>query len=238
MYRDPDRHPRVSPAELAYINSDQDSAPVRKLPWRDLLGYRQTWAFACARFLVDPIWWFYLFWVPPFLNERHGLEITKMGWPLVAIYSMTCVGSIGGGWLSSTLIRRGWSINAARKTAMLLCAICVVPIFAASEVSNLWAAVGLIGLAASAHQGFAANIFTVVSDTMPRQAVSSVVGISGMAGAVGGMLIAKLAGYVLEWTGSYRPLFIIAATAYLLALLVIHLLLPRLQPVRLNDQTA
>jgi ACS family hexuronate transporter-like MFS transporter len=149
---------------------------------------------------------------------------------------MTDVGSIGGGWLSSHLIKRGWSVNASRKTALLVCALCVVPVFAASSVSNLWTAVFLVGLAASAHQGFSANLYTLVSDTVPRKAVSSVVGLGGMAGGIGGMLIAKLVGYVLEWTGSYLIPFAIAASAYLVALACIHLLSPRLDPIEFPDE--
>ena len=230
FYQSPEKHPRLSSAELAYIRSDPPD-PVVKIPWLTLLRYRQTWAFVVGMFLSAPIWWFYLYWIPDFLNKRHGLNLLQLGPPLVAIYLMTDVGSIGGGWLSSWLIKRGWTVNAARKTAMLACAICVVPVFAASSVSNLWAATLLIGLAASAHQGFSANLFTLVSDTAPRQVVSSIVGIGGMAGAIGGMFIAKLAGYVLEWTGEYRLLFVIAACVYLVNLLIIHLLNPRLKPM-------
>ena len=198
-----------------------------RTPWVKLLSCRPTWAFTVATFLVSPIWWFYLFWVPPFLNERHGLNITELGWPLVLIYSMTTVGSVGGGWLSAVLMRHGWSVNAARKSAMLLCALCTVPVFLAAQVTSLWVAVALIGLAAAAHQGFSANLFTLVSDTMPRHTVSSVVGIGGMAGSIGGMLIAKVTGYVLEWTGNYEMLFIMAASAYVIAWIVVHLLVPR-----------
>jgi ACS family hexuronate transporter-like MFS transporter len=230
LYQDPDKHPRVSPAELAYIRSDPPD-PVVKIPWLSLLRYRQTWAFVVGMFLSGPVWWFYLFWIPDFLNKQYGLNLLELGPPLVTIYLMTDVGSIGGGWLSSWLLRRGWSVNAARKTAMLVCALCVVPVFAASSVANLWVATVLVGLAASAHQGFSANLYTLVSDTAPRKVVSSIVGLGGMAAAVGGMLIAKLAGYVLQWTGEYRLLFLIAACAYLVNLLIIHLLNPRLEPM-------
>lgn len=232
MYRGPEEHRLVSPAELAHIRSDPADPPL-KIPWITLLRHRQTWAFVVGMFLVCPIWWFYLYWIPGFLHDRHGLQLLALGPPLVVIYLMTDVGSIGGGWLSSTLIKRGWSINAGRKMALLACAICVVPIFMASQVSSLWVAVFLIGLAASAHQGFAANLYTMVSDTVPRKAVSSVVGIGGMAGAIGGMFIAKFAGYVLDTTGNYLILFSIAALAYLIALAMIHLLLPRLEPMKL-----
>ncbi len=230
LYRDPEEHPRVSPRELAYIRSDP-ADPVVKIPWLSLLRYRQTWAFVVGMFLSGPIWWFYLFWIPDFLNKQYGLNLLRLGPPLVAIYLMTDVGSIGGGWLSSWLLKRGWSVNAARKTAMLACALCVVPVFAASQVSHLWVATLLVGLAASAHQGFSANLYTLVSDTAPRQVVSSIVGIGGMAAAIGGMFIAKLAGYILEWTGEYRLLFLIAASAYLVNLAVIHVLNPHLKPM-------
>jgi ACS family hexuronate transporter-like MFS transporter len=233
LYRTPQRHPRVSAAELTYIQSDPPDPPV-KISWLELLGHRQTWAFVAGMFMSAPIWWFYLYWIPDFLHQRHGLDLIHLGPPLVVIYLMTDVGSIGGGWLSSHLLKRGWSVNAARKTALLVCALCVVPICLASWVSGLWAAVFLVGLAASAHQGFSANLYTLVSDTVPRQAVSSVVGIGGMAGSIGGMLIAKLTGYVLEWTHNYFLLFALAASAYLIALLMIHLLLPRLEPMRLT----
>jgi ACS family hexuronate transporter-like MFS transporter len=231
-YRNPAAHPRVSPQELAYIRSDP-ADPVLKISWIELLHHRQVWAFAVGMFTTSPIWWFYLYWIPDFLNKRHGLDLLHVGPPLVVIYLMADVGSVGGGWLSSFLIKRGRSINAARKTVLLVCALCVVPIFSASMVSHLWVAVFLVGWAASAHQGFSANLFTLVSDTVPRQVVSSVVGIGGMAGAIGGMLFAELAGHVLQWTGSYLILFVISSVAYLLALLVIHLLLPRLEPMAL-----
>jgi MFS transporter, ACS family, hexuronate transporter len=234
FYRAPDEDPRVSTAELAFIRSDPPDT-TQKIGWLALLRYRQTWAFVVGMFLAGPIWWFYLYWIPDFLHKQHGLNLLQLGPPLVVIYLMTDVGSIGGGWLSSRLIKRGWSVNAARKTTMLLCALCVVPVFAAAKVSNLWTATVLIGLAASAHQGFAANLYTMVSDTAPRHVVSSIVGIGGMMAAIGGMLIAKLAGYVLEWTGHYLPLFIIASCAYLVALLAIHLINPRLSPMRFSE---
>jgi ACS family hexuronate transporter-like MFS transporter len=232
LYHNPEKHPRISAAELAYIRSDPPD-PVVKIPWLSLLCYRQTWAFVVGMFLSSPIWWFYLYWIPDFLHKKHGLNLLQLGPPLVAIYLMTDVGSIGGGWLSSWLLKRGWSVNAARKTTMLVCALCVVPVFAASSVSSLWVATFLVGLAASAHQGFSANLYTLVSDTAPRKVVSSIVGIGGMAGAIGGMFIAKLAGYILQWTGEYRLLFLIASCAYLVNLLIIHLLNPRLEPMKL-----
>ncbi|MDQ3800951.1 MAG: MFS transporter [Acidobacteriota bacterium] len=236
MYRRPEEHPHLSKAELEYIQSDPPEPTVR-IPWRRLFPHRQTWAFAIGKFLTDPIWWVYLFWLPDFLNKQHGLDLKNFGLPLAIIYIIADVGSIGGGWISGALIKRGWSINAGRKTAMLICALAVVPIIFASITSNLWVAVLLIGIAAAAHQGWSANIFTTASDMFPKQAVGSVVGIGGMAGAIGGMFIAKLVAYILDTTGSYVPIFAIAASAYLVALLVIHLLAPRLEPARIEGST-
>jgi ACS family hexuronate transporter-like MFS transporter len=233
LYHTPDAHPSLSAAELAHIRRDPPDPPV-KMSWVSLLRRRQTWAFVVGMLLSGPVWWFYLYWIPDFLHKQHGLNLLQLGPPLVVIYLMTDVGSVGGGWLSSWLIRRGWSVNGARKFAMLICALCVVPVFAAAKVSGLWTATLLIGIAASAHQGFSANLYTMVSDTAPRQVVSSIVGIGGMAAAVGGMFVAKLAGYILEWTGNYLPLFIMASGAYLVALLVIHLINPRMAPMTLH----
>jgi ACS family hexuronate transporter-like MFS transporter len=229
MYRAPEQHQRLSTGELAYIRSDPVESVVA-IPWGKLFPHRQTWAFAIGKFMTDPIWWLYLFWIPDFLNRNHGLDLKSIGLPLVAIYLVADIGSIGGGWLSSTLIKRGWTINRSRKTAMLVCALSVVPIMAAAQASNLWVAVGLVSLAAAAHQGWSANLFTLVSDTFPRRAVGSVVGIGGMAGAVGGMVISLVVGEILQRTGSYVPIFVIAGSAYLLALLVVHLLAPKLEP--------
>jgi ACS family hexuronate transporter-like MFS transporter len=229
MYTSPSVNTRLSSAELKYIQSDSPEAPA-KPTWRSLLPHRQTWAFAVGKFLTDPIWWVYLYWLPDFLHKNHGLSLTELGPPVVTIYVLADIGSIGGGWLSSSLIKRQWTINASRKVAMLVCAVAVVPIVFASTTASLWTAVALIGLAAAAHQGWSANLFTLASDMFPRSAVGSVVGIGGMAGAVGGMLIAKIVGYVLEWTGSYLPVFIIAGSMYLIALLFIHLIVPRMEP--------
>lgn len=228
LYQPPEKHKRLGAEELAYIRSDPEEATT-PIPWLRLATVRQTWAFSLGKFLTDPIWWFYLYWIPKFLNEKHGLTLGKLGPPLIAIYLVADVGSIGGGWLSSFFIKRGWSINAARKTAMLACALCVVPIVFASEVTNVWSAVALISLAAAAHQGWSANLFTTASDMFPRRAVGSVVGMGGMAGAIGGMLIATGTGHLLQLTGNYHTVFVVAGMAYLVALVVIHLFAPRLQ---------
>jgi ACS family hexuronate transporter-like MFS transporter len=233
MYRAPEQHPRLSKAEFDHIRSDPPEA-VSSIPWSRLFPHRQTWAFAIGKFMTDPIWWLYLFWIPDFLNRNHGLDLKSIGLPLVVIYLVADVGSIGGGWLSSSLIKRGWSVNRARKLAMFICAVSVVPIMFAAKASNLWVAVGLVSLAAAAHQGWSANLFTLVSDTFPRRAVGSVVGIGGMAGSIGGMLIALVVGEILQRTGSYVPIFIIAGSAYLMALLIVHLLAPKLEPANVD----
>jgi len=236
IYRRPEQHPRLSPSELAYIHTDP-AEPLGKIAWKQLWPHRQTWAFAAAKFLTDPIWWFYLFWIPSFLHSKHGLTLTELSAPLVVIYIMADGGSIAGGWLSSRLLRQGWSLNRARKTAMAVCALAVVPIVSVSRVVHLWPAVLLIGLAAAAHQGWSCNLFTLASDMFPKRAVASVVGLGGFAGAVGGMLIADGVGHILQWTHSYMVPFLIAGCAYLIALLFLHLLAPRLQPVE-SDSAA
>ncbi len=233
FYRLPQQHPRVSAAELAHIESDAIE-PMGRVPWSKIIPFRQTWAYTIAKFLTDPIWWFLLFWLPKFLNTSHGLSLGKLGPPLVAIYVMADAGSIAGGWLSSVLIHRGWPVYRSRKTAMLVCALAVVPIVCAASVSSLWLAVALIGLAAAAHQGWSANLMTFPSDMFPRRTVASVAGIGGFGGAVGGMGIAAFTGLLLEWTHSYVPVFVIAGSAYLVALLMIQLLVPRLERVEVD----
>jgi MFS transporter, ACS family, aldohexuronate transporter len=232
-YAPPGTHPRVSSRELDHILSDREPA-VAQVSWRSLIGFRQTWAVMVGKFMTDPIWWFYLFWLPKFLHDRYGLTLSTVGPPLVTIYLVSDVGSIAGGWLSSALIGRAWSINSARKTAMLVCAVSVVPIAAVARGGGLWTAVALIGLAAAAHQGFSANMFTLASDMFPRSAVGSMVGLGGTAGAIGGLLIATFVGLLLQITGSYFAVFIMAASSYLVALAFIHALAPRLTPVRVG----
>jgi len=233
VYDRPDRHPRLGGAELAFIQSDPPEPTVR-VPWASLIRHRQTWSYAGAKFLTDPIWWMYLFWLPDFFSRNYGLSLLQLGPPIIVVYVVADIGSVGGGWLSSTLMKRGWSLHAARKTAMLVCAIAVVPIVFATRVQSMWAAVALISLATAAHQGWSANCFTLASDMFPRQAVGSVVGLGGMAGAVGGMLIAKVVGYVLQMTGSYTTVLMIAGTAYLVALAYVQLLTPKLEPAQIG----
>jgi len=238
-YRRPEKHERVSAPELAYIQSDPPDPPAEKIPWVRLIPHRQTSAFAIGKYLTDPIWWFYLYWIPGFLREHHKLDLAGTAAPLIVIYLIADIGSIGGGWLSSTFINRGWTINRARKTAMLICALAVTPIIFASNVKSLWGAVALIGLAAAAHQGWSCNLFTTTSDMFPRKAVGSVVGIGGMAGALGGATMAVATGYILQSTGeNYSIVFMIAGTAYLVALAIIHLLAPQLAPVEDVEHSA
>jgi ACS family hexuronate transporter-like MFS transporter len=229
IYRTPREKQNLSAAELAHIESDPADTPG-KVPWLSLLRHRQTWAYAIGKFIIDPIWWFFLFWLPSFFASQHGLDLMTFGPALVAIYIISDIGSVAGGWLSSALIKRGWSVNRGRKTAMLVCALCVPPVMFAPFVSNVWGAVLLIGLATAAHQGFSANLYTLPSDLFPRKAVGAVIGIGGTIGAVGGMFMAKFTGWVLDSTGSYVPMFIIAGSAYLVALTAIHVLVPKLEP--------
>jgi MFS transporter, ACS family, hexuronate transporter len=239
LYRQPEDNPHVSPAELAYIRSDlvEDDPKGAAVNWIDLLAHRQTWTFVMGKFITDPSWWFLLFWVPDFLQRKHGLHLSEVGLPLVVIYTIADIGSVCGGWLSSSLIKRGWSANAGRKTALLICALCALPIIFAYQTSSLWTAVLLIGLAAAAHQGFAANLFTVPSDMFPSREVGSVIGLGGMAGAISGMAAAKTIGYILQWTGSYRIPFVMASGSYLVGVAVIHLLSPRLEPAMNRDRS-
>jgi MFS transporter, ACS family, hexuronate transporter len=239
IYRRPEQHPKVSEAELAHIQSDPPDPPAEKIPWVRLIPHRQTSAFAIGKYLTDPVWWFYLYWIPSFFRDHHKLDLIGSAGPLIAIYLIADIGSIGGGWLSSTFIKRGWTINRARKTAMLICALAVTPIIFASNVKSLWAAALLIGLAAAAHQGWSCNLFTTTSDMFPRRAVGSVVGIGGMAGALGGATMAVATGYILQSTGqNYSIVFTIAGTLYILALAIIHLLAPQLTPVEDVEQGA
>jgi ACS family hexuronate transporter-like MFS transporter len=230
LYRSPREHKKVSSAELAYIESDKVE-PQKPVAWRRLLTTRQAWAYMSGRFLIDPIWWTFLFWLPDFFHKRHGLDLKSFGPPLVAIYILADVGSILGGWYSSRLLGRGVNVGRARKRAMLACALIVVPVTFAVSANSVWLAVLLIGLACAGHQGFSANLFSMPADLFPRWAVGSVVGLGGFAGALGGMLMAKYAGWVLEKFGSYTPIFVIAGSAYLVALLVVHLINRRYEPV-------
>ena len=227
LYRRPSVHPRVTREELAFINSDP-SANGERISWRQLLRVRETWAYATARFLIDPIWWMFLFWLPDCFAKRYGLDLKNFGPPLVAVYAISDIGSIAGGWMSSKLIRLGVALNSARKLTMLLASLLVLPVMFAMYADHLWWAVAIVGIATAGHQAFSVNLYTFPSDVFPRQAVASVVGIGGTAGAVGGMLMAKYAGWVLDAVGTYTPIFIVAGAAYWLALAALQWLSPRM----------
>jgi MFS transporter, ACS family, hexuronate transporter len=229
VYHRPAEHPKLSKEELAHIESDPPDPPA-KISWFKLLTFKQTWAFSIGKFLTDAIWWFYLFWFPLFMNDRFGVDLKTIGLPMIVVYVLADFGSVGGGWLSSALMKRNWTVNAARKTAMLVCAILILPVAVAPHVTGQWVAVILIGIAAAAHQGFSANIFTTSSDMFPRKAVGSVVGIGGFAGAIGGFFMNLGAGWLKQNTGSYEIMFAIAGVVYLIALLIMHLLVPKLEP--------
>ena len=232
IYRRPEDTAGVTARELAHIRAEPMEAP-RPVPWRVLLTTRESWAYIAGRFLIDPAWWMMLFWLPDFFARRHNLDLKSFGVPLAIVYILSDIGSVAGGWFSSFLIKRGRSVNSARKTAMLVSALAVLPITAATAIDQLWLAVAIVGLAAAAHQSFSCNLYTLPSDLFPRYAVGSVAGLGGTAGAVGGMLMSKYAGWVLEGFGSYTPIFAVAASGYLLALAAIHLLSPRYEPARL-----
>ena len=232
-YRKPTDHPTLTGQELRHIYQEAATQMGPKVPWIKLLGYRQTWAFAVAKFLTDPVWWFYLFWLPSYFSAKFHLDLSHLGLPLIIVYNMSAVGSIGGGWLSVPFRKLGMSPANARLATMLLCACLVLPVFTLSSLNSEWLAVGLLGIAAGAHQGWSANLFTTVSDMFPKSAVGAVVGIGGMAGSVGGALLAFVTGHVLQRTHSYGSLFIFASGIYLVALLLINLLAPKLRKAEL-----
>jgi MFS transporter, ACS family, hexuronate transporter len=241
MYDHPDRHSRVSASELAYIRSEPpEKAPQQSVSemfktWTGLLVHKQTWAFAVGKGITDPIWWVWLFWVPGFLFKKFGVNIKDLWWPILIIYTMASVGSIIAGWLPSAFLKAGWSVNRARKTAMLICALCVVPVIYAGVTDNIWTAVLLIGLACAGHQGWSANIFTLSSDMFPKRTVASVVGIGGFMGGLGGYFISNIVGWILDKNpNNYLPIFITAGCIYLIALAVIHTFAPKLEPVKLR----
>ncbi len=233
-YRKPREMKSISRAELSHIESDPQEAQ-RPVAWSRLLRTREAWAYILGRAMIDPVWWTFLFWLPDFFAKRYHLDLKNYGPPLVAIYVMADIGSVLGGFASSRLLQRGVSLSRARKLAMLGCALVVMPVAFAWSASTVWGAVALIGLACAGHQGFSANLFALPSDVFPRWAVGSVVGLGGLSGALGGMAMAKYAGWVLGTLGSYTPIFIFASVAYLLALLVVHLIVPRYAPVQLPE---
>jgi MFS transporter, ACS family, hexuronate transporter len=229
LYKSPEKHPRVSPAELAHIQSDPPE-PAVHVPWVRLFGYKEAWAFAIGKFLTDSMWWFFMTWFPKFLNTQHGLNLLQIGVPLVVIYLMADAGSIAGGWLSSSMIKRGVTVNRARKTALFICALGVVPIMFSQNIKNLWLGVVILGLATASHQGFSSNLYTLVSDMFPKRSVASVAGFGGTAGYLGASIFQVFVGYMVQGKGNYLVPFIIVGCAYLVAFGVIQLLAPNIQP--------
>jgi MFS transporter, ACS family, hexuronate transporter len=234
LYKSPSEHPAVSAEELAYIQSDPPETSVR-IPWLKLFTYKEAWAFAIGKFLTDSMWWFYMSWFPKFLNEEHGLNLLKIGPPLIIIYLMADVGSVAGGWLSSFLIKRGATVNAARKTALFVCALGVLPVMGAQNVSQLWMAILILGLATASHQGFSSNLYTLVSDMFPKRSVASVAGFGGTAGYVGASIFQVFVGYMVQGAGNYLVPFICAGCAYLIAFGVIHFMVPTIKPAVVRD---
>jgi ACS family hexuronate transporter-like MFS transporter len=230
-YRRPTDHPTLTGTELRYIYEEAAEQMGPSTPWAKLLGLRQTWAFSIPKLLTDPIWWFYLFWMPSYFTAKFHLDLSHLGLPLIIVYSASTIGSIAGGWLPESFHRLGVSPTYARLGAMLFCACLVVPIFLVNYLHSEWIAIALLSLAAAAHQGWSANLYTTSSDMFPRSAVGSVNGIGGMAGAVGGALLMNYAGYIVQLTHSYASLFAIAASAYLLAFFIMVLLAPGLKKV-------
>jgi MFS transporter, ACS family, hexuronate transporter len=233
FYQIPEKHPKVSASELQHISQDKDEKETgRKMSWLQLFRYRQTFALLTTRFISDWVWWFFLFWVPDFLNKRYEVNITQVVLPLIIIYSVSIIGGISGGWLSSRFIQMGHSVDFSRKRAILICALVVMPVVFIYQVHNLWVSVALIALATAGHQGWSANMFTLVSDIYPKYAIGSVVGLIGFAGAVGGALSASFIGLLLETTGSYFLIFLFAASVYIVNWLVIKIFIPEVKPVK------
>ncbi len=230
VYRRPQEHPKVGAAELAYIQQDPVDTEA-KAGWLQVIGKRDTWAFALGKFLIDPVWWMLLFWLPDFFKKSFTLDNSTFGLVLATVYLLSDFGSVAGGWLSSMLMRMGMTINAARKITMLICAVAALPYVFITHIHDLWTATAVVGLVAAAHQAFSANLYTLPGDVFPRRAVGSVIGIGGMLGGIGGMIMAKSVGWVLEFIGGYDYIFLAAAGIYLLALLVIHILSPKMTPV-------
>ena len=239
MYRQPEDHPRVTAAERAWIEQDGEDTTGKVLGWRQAIRQRQAWYFICGKFFTDPVWYLFLFWLPDFFVKTQGLDLfpkgqegifATIGPALIGVYLLADIGSIMGGWLSCHFIKRGWSINRARKTTLFLAALCAVPLLFVLQVGNPLIVVLIIGFGTAGHQAFSSNIFTMISDLYPRRAVATVAGMGGAAGALGGILIAQATGWTLELTGSYWPILIYAGLAYLIAFTVIHLLVPRMEP--------
>ena len=243
FFREPGEHERVTNEERAWINQDGEDEAGEPLSWKDAIRQRQAWFFICGKFFTDPVWYLFLFWLPDFLSKTQGMELfpkgdsgilATIGPALIGVYLLADIGSIAGGWLSSHLVGRGWSVNRARKTTLFIAALFALPLVSVASVPEPWMAVVLIGLGTAAHQAFSSNIFTMIADMYPRRAVATIAGMGGAAGAVGGILIAQATGWTLELTGSYLPIVIYAGLGYLIAFVIIQLLVPRMEAAKLK----
>ena len=236
-YRQPDKNRKLSSNELNYILQDEKEPETQKLPWKSIISYKQTWGICLSRFLTDPVWWFFLYWLPKYLNSNYHIDLTNIGLPLIVIYVVSMGGSVFGGWFSSRLISKGKQPVAARKLTIFVMALLVLPIFFTSFTSNVWLAVALISMATFAHQGYAANIFTIVSDIYPKNAVGSVTGLAGFSGAIGGVLFSGSVGLILQFTKSYYLVFGMASVAYLLCWLALVLFVPDNKKISIDERT-
>jgi ACS family hexuronate transporter-like MFS transporter len=233
MYREPRADKHVNAAELAHIEQDP-SDTEKKVGWFAVLGKKETWAYALGKFLIDPVWWMLLFWLPDFFSKTFKLTITSVDYTLAlaVVYIISDIGSVGGGWMSSRFMKMGWSLNRARKTTMLLLAVCALPYVLITHVSELWLSILLVGWLAAVHQAFSATLYTMPGDVFPRKAVGSVVGIGGMIGGIGGMIMAKGVGKALSTSLGYEAIFAVCAVIYLLAIGVVQLLSPKMEPAK------
>jgi ACS family hexuronate transporter-like MFS transporter len=233
FYDAPEKSRRLKSEELAYIQSSDMKSETEKISWVKMLSFRQTWAYVATGIFVGPVWWFYLFWLPDFFSKQFGLNLKTFGLPLVAVYSVTCLGSIGGGWLSPWLLNKGFSLNAARKIASLICACCTLPVIFSTRVQYVWLATGFFALAAAAHQGWSATMYTVVSDIFPKKAVASVVGLAGTIAAVASMGFSWMVGHILQGTGTYDKIMLVCGSAYIVAWLIFHIIVPKIKPIEI-----
>ncbi|MGO9246297.1 MAG: MFS transporter [Verrucomicrobiia bacterium] len=235
IYRKPEDHPRVNKEELAYIQGETVE-PTVKIPWRRLFPHKQTWAYATAKLMTDCFWWFYLFGSPDFFNKKFHLKPEDREYQIMLIYVVASVGSIAGGWIAGAFMKRGWTTNKARKITLLICAACVVPVVFSTTTDNKWVAAVLITIAASAHQAWSANVFSLAGDMFPKRLVGSVTGLGGTFGAIGGLVLFFVTGKVLKHTGNYFPVFLMGSVAYLLALLIVHILVPNLEVADIEEK--
>jgi ACS family hexuronate transporter-like MFS transporter len=233
LYDAPEKSRLLKPDELAHIKSSDMKSDTEKISWVKVLSYRQTWAYVATGIFVGPVWWFYLFWLPDFFSKQFGLNLKTFGPPLVVVYTITCLGSIGGGYLSPWLLNRGWSLNAARKTASFICACCTLPVIFSTRVQYVWLATGFFALAAAAHQGWSATMYTVVSDIFPKKAVASVVGLAGTIAAVASMGFAWMVGHILQGSGTYDRIMLVCGSAYVVAWLIFHIIVPKIKPIEI-----